>query len=90
MSAHPLAVGLKEAAGMIGIAPRTLRKYAAEHRIRSVKLGNRLLFRVVDLEQLLTENERPAPESTPSTVSPGEQAKKALAQVSDFRRGQVH
>jgi len=57
---QPLAVGLGQAAAMIGIAPRTLRKWATERRLRSIKLGGRLLFRLHDLEKLLAENERPA------------------------------
>jgi excisionase family DNA binding protein len=60
MNVQPLAVGLEEAAAMIGIAPRTLRKWATERRLRSIKLGNRLMFRISDLEKLLVENERPA------------------------------
>lgn len=54
----PLAVGLEQAAAMIGPAPRTLRKWAAEGRLPSIKLGGRLLFRVADLEKFLAENVR--------------------------------
>lgn len=57
---HPLAVGLEEGAGMLGISARTLRKMASDGRIPSVKLGRRLLFRVRDLEQLLARAVRNA------------------------------
>jgi excisionase family DNA binding protein len=88
---NPLSVGLKEAAKMIGIAPRTLRKYAALRQIPSVKLGNRLLFRVADLEQFLKEHERPAVDhNRQNIVSPGEKARRALSQISEFRRGPVN
>ena len=56
---RPLAVGLEEAAGMLGIAPRTLRKFAAEKRVASIKAGGRLLFRPSALEDFLNRNERP-------------------------------
>jgi excisionase family DNA binding protein len=60
----PLAVGLEEASAMLAVAPRTLRKWATDRRVKSVKLGSRLVFRVSDLEQFLEERlrkeERPA------------------------------
>jgi len=58
VSTTPLAVGLEQAAAMIGVAARTLRKWSAERRLRSVKLGGRLLFRLSDLEKFLQENIR--------------------------------
>ena len=51
--AAPLAVGLKSAAGMLSVAPRTLRKMASDGRCPSCKIGRRLVFRVTDLERLL-------------------------------------
>ncbi len=54
----PLSVGLEEAAALLGISARTLRKMAADGRVPSVKLGRRLLFRVRDLETVLTQNLR--------------------------------
>lgn len=56
----PLAIGLEDAATMIGVASRTLRKWSTERRIASVKLGGRLVFRISELEKFLAENERPA------------------------------
>jgi excisionase family DNA binding protein len=55
---HPLAVGLDEAAAMIGVRPRTLRKWSSQGRVRSIRLGSRLVFRIADLEALLAANER--------------------------------
>jgi excisionase family DNA binding protein len=62
---RPLAVGLEEASAMLAVAPRTLRKWATDRRVKSVKLGSRLVFRISDLERLLedglrTKEERPA------------------------------
>jgi excisionase family DNA binding protein len=51
----PLAVGLEEASGLLGISARTLRKMASDGRVPSVKLGRRLLFRVQDLEIVLAQ-----------------------------------
>jgi excisionase family DNA binding protein len=61
----PLSVGLKEAAGMLGIAARTLRKFACEGRCPSIKLGGRLVFRIADLEAFLAANVRQAQEKRP-------------------------
>lgn len=55
---RPLAVGLEEASAMVGVSARSLRKWAADRRVPSVKLGSRLVFRICDLEQLLEERLR--------------------------------
>jgi hypothetical protein len=55
---RPLAVGLEEASAMLAVAPRTLRKWATDRRVQSVKLGSRLVFRIADLEHLLEEGLR--------------------------------
>ena len=55
---RPLAVGLEEASAMLAVAPRTLRKWAADRRVKSAKLGSRLVFRIADLERLLEERLR--------------------------------
>jgi excisionase family DNA binding protein len=55
---RPLAVGLEEASAMLAVAPRTLRKWATDRRVKSVKLGSRLVFRISDLEQFLDEGLR--------------------------------
>ena len=55
---NPLAVGLEEASAMLAVAARTLRKWATDRRVPSVKLGSRLVFRISDLERLLEEGLR--------------------------------
>ena len=57
-SSAPLAVPLRQGAWMLSIAPRTLRKYASEGRLPSIKIGNRLLFAVADLEKFLADHRR--------------------------------
>jgi Helix-turn-helix domain len=61
---RPLAVGLEEASAMLAVAPRTLRKWATDRRVKSVKLGSRLVFRISDLECLLEEGLRTQEERT--------------------------
>lgn len=53
MTREPLAVDLEQAAALIGVAARTLRKWASERKLPSIKLGNRLLFSVADLQEFL-------------------------------------
>ena len=77
----PLAVGLIEAAAMLGIAARTLRKFASERRLPSVKLGGRLLFRLSDLEAFLAANTRPVPKR-----SNGAGIRSALLEINAARR----
>jgi len=55
---QPIAVGLETAASMIGLRPRTLRKFATEGRVVSSKLGGKLVFKVRELENFLDRNER--------------------------------
>jgi len=58
VSTTPLAVGLEQAAALIGVAPRTLRKWATERKLASIKLSNRLLFAIADLEKFLADHRR--------------------------------
>ena len=57
-SVEPLAVDLERAAALIGVAARTLRKWASERKLPSIKLGNRLLFSVADLQDFLAAHRR--------------------------------
>ena len=54
----PIAVGLEAAAGLIGLRPRTLRKFARERRLASSKLGGKLVFRISELERFLDRNQK--------------------------------
>lgn len=60
MNDKPLALGLEAAAALLSVSPRTLRKWASERRIASIKAGRRIVFRVSALEEFLQANERPA------------------------------
>jgi excisionase family DNA binding protein len=51
-------VDAETGARMTGLKPATLRKWAQERRIPSLKVGNALRFRVADLRALIIE--RPA------------------------------
>jgi len=55
-----MLMGLDEAAKYLAIQPSTLRRWAWERKIPSVKLGRRLLFRRDVLDELVERNERPA------------------------------
>ena len=50
----------REAAALLGISPLTLKDWARERRIASLKIGRRVLFTQVDLEEFLTSSRRPA------------------------------
>ena len=50
---EPLAVGLDEAARLIGLSPITLRRRAKNGSLPLVRLGRRTLVRLDDLRRLL-------------------------------------
>jgi excisionase family DNA binding protein len=86
---NPLSVGLKEASQMLGIAARTLRKFACERRLPSVKLGGRLVFRITDLEAFLAANVQHAEEERPRHVD-GKKVARALGEIGSAMRGPVN
>jgi len=49
-----------EAAAILGISPLTLRDWARQGRIGSLKVGRRVLFTQDDLAEFLTASRRPA------------------------------
>lgn len=51
----PRAVGMSEAAKMLGISPRTLWSYVSERRIRAVRFGRRVLVPMEVLERVAVE-----------------------------------
>jgi excisionase family DNA binding protein len=57
---QPIALSLEQAASLLSISPRTLRKWAAERRLTSCKVGGRLLFRPEDLQTFLESAARQA------------------------------
>lgn len=52
---HKLALGLKEAAAMVGLSPWTLRHWIKQGRLRSVRLGRRVLIEPGELERLVEQ-----------------------------------
>jgi excisionase family DNA binding protein len=51
----PKAVGIKEAARLLGIRPPTLRVMVMKQRIRVVRIGRRVLVPMETIEQVLQE-----------------------------------
>lgn len=51
----PLAVGAVEAARLLGIGRRLLWSKTAAKEIPSVRIGRRVVYRVIDLERWLEE-----------------------------------
>lgn len=54
---HPraLAVGVSEAAKLLGVSVYTIRNYVAQRRIRSVRVGRRVLVPLEVLEKVAVE-----------------------------------
>jgi excisionase family DNA binding protein len=50
---EPLAVSLRDAAGIVGLSTATLRRLAAAGRIRLVKVGGKNVVPVADLHRLI-------------------------------------
>lgn len=53
-SSDCIAVGVDEAAAMLGISPRMLRLHTKTGRIPSTKLGGRVLYSVESLRELFS------------------------------------
>jgi excisionase family DNA binding protein len=49
------AVGINQAAEMIGLSPATIRKYVAERRLFSVRAGRRILIPMETIDQVMAE-----------------------------------
>jgi len=56
---------VKEAAEVLGIAPNTVRKWAADGKLKEFRhpVNNYRLFRKTDVERLLRKIENPVPSS---------------------------
>lgn len=60
-NAHDRLLDVRDAAGMLGLSPKTLYQWAFERRIPVVKLfGRALRFRLSTIEKLIADSERPA------------------------------
>ena len=55
-----LTISLDEAAEVLSISARSLRRLAARGDVPTVHLGGRVLFAIADLEALVTTNRTPA------------------------------
>ena len=51
----PLAVGIEEAARLLGLSPHTVRSYEYRGLIKSVRIGTRVLIPVEELKRLIRE-----------------------------------
>ena len=51
----PLAVGINEAARLIGLSPHTIRAYERRGLIKATRLGARVLIPVAELRRLIDE-----------------------------------
>jgi len=54
----PRAVGIDGAAELLSLSKHTIRKYVAEGKLRSVRVGRRILIPIDTLEQVLQEGLR--------------------------------
>lgn len=54
----PRLITREEAAAMLGLKPATLAKWASTHRCRLkvLKIGSRVRYRVTDVEEFIEEN----------------------------------
>ena len=52
---HRLALGVKEAAEAVGLSHWTIRKFIREGKLRSVRLGKRVLVEPSELERLVEQ-----------------------------------
>ena len=50
---HRLALGVKEAAEAVGLSHWTIRKFIREGKLRSVRLGKRVLVEPGELQRLI-------------------------------------
>ena len=65
-----LAVGIREAAQMIGVSPRSVQNYVAAKLLPARKLGRRTVIPVRALEAFL-RTDQPSPLSKPGGVGDG-------------------
>jgi excisionase family DNA binding protein len=54
----PLAVGINDAAKMLGLSPPTIRQYVARGRIRAVRVGRLVLLPMGVLDKVMVEGGR--------------------------------
>ncbi len=57
---HRLALGVKEAAEAVGLSHWTIRKFIREGKLRSIRLGKRVLVEPEELERLIEAGRKAA------------------------------
>ena len=57
---HRLALGVKEAAEAVGLSHWTIRKFIREGKLRSIRLGKRVLVEPGELERLIEAGRKAA------------------------------
>jgi len=57
---HRLALGVKEAAAAVGLSHWTIRKFIREGKLRSVRLGKRVLVEPGELQALIETGRKAA------------------------------
>lgn len=57
---EPLAVDIREAARLLSVSPRSIRRYIESGRIRALRIGRRILIPVEGLSELLSPVKREA------------------------------
>ena len=50
----PLLWGIDRVAEVTGVSPHSIRRWISENRVRSVRLGGRVLVPVAEVERLVT------------------------------------
>ena len=53
--AEPKAVGINEAARLLGVSPRTVHLYISQGKIRAVRFGRRVLVPMESIQKVLKE-----------------------------------
>ncbi len=53
-------LGLEEAASQLSVSPLTLRRWARDKKLESVRLGRRVVFREATLDAFITAGIQPA------------------------------
>lgn len=59
-------LNVNDAADLLSISPWTVRAYIREGKLRSVRLGRRVLLSETELERLINESQSPSGNGTPA------------------------
>lgn len=59
METEKLVLDVKQAAVVLSISPWTIRRYVTQGRLKSVRIGRRLLFEPAELQRLVEAGRKP-------------------------------